>query len=301
MLDLIDRAEKMGVHLDTVETRLDLNGVEAVSSMPEDYDCYIALGGDGTVMEVAEAAMRDGVPMAILPRGTANAVAWHFGLPFDVTRALKVAAQGRAVKIDVARTPYQNFLLMAGFGYDAHVITDATRELKRRLGFLAYLYAALKNLGRRPYSFGVQLDDGQPFRVRGAIAVIANIGTLAGNIRVVRHVSPQDGKLDLIIVSPANFGAFFRLFFFGVLGRLNEDPRVRYYQASRIRLESRPRGPLQVDGNVIDGKHRELMVEVLPEALTLMVPPEGMWKVPWMPEVPWSPSFPKPTSPAKGS
>jgi len=291
--DLVDRADKLGIDVGVVETRPDLNGEQAVASKTGDYDCYLALGGDGTVMEVAEAAMKNKVPMAVLPRGTANAVAWHFGLPFDVPRALKVAVEGRRVEIDVARTADRDFLLVAGLGYDAHVITDATRELKRRFGFLAYLYAALKNLGRRPYSFRVRLDGEKPFRVRGASAVITNIGTLAGNIRLVRNVSPVDGRLDLIVVAPASFGAFFRLVFFGMLGRLQEDPRVRYYQASHIRVECRPNGPLEVDGNVIEGSHRDLEVKVMPRALTIMVPPEGMWKVPWMPDVPWSPSLPK--------
>lgn len=294
--DLIDRAEKLGVDMDIVETRPDSNGEQAVASKTGEYDCYLALGGDGTVMEVAEAAMKNKVPMAILPRGTANAVAWHFGLPFDLARALKVAAEGRALEIDVARTPDRDFLLVAGLGYDAHVIADATRELKRRFGFLAYLYAALKNLSRRPYSFRISLDGEKPFRVRGASAMVANIGTLAGNIRVVRNVSPVDGRLDLVVVAPPSFGAFFRLVFFGMLGRLQEDPRVRYYQASRIRVECRPHGPLEIDGNVIEGKHRALEVEILPRALTIMVPPEGMWKVPWMPDVPWSPSLPKNTA-----
>jgi YegS/Rv2252/BmrU family lipid kinase len=291
--DLMDRAGKLDIDLDVVETRPDLDGREAVATRPGEYDCYLVLGGDGTVMEVAEAAIENDVPMAILPRGTANAVAWHFGLPFDVGRALKVAVQGRPLKIDVARSPEQDFLIVAGLGYDAHVINDATRELKRRLGFLAYLYAALKNLGRRPYSFRIYLDGGEPIRARGAMAVIANIGTLAGNIRLVKKVSPLDGKLDLLVIAPPNFGAFVRMVFWGVLGRLQEDPRAQYFQAARIRVECRPSGPLEIDGNPIDGKHREFSAEVLPQALTVMVPPEGMWKVPWMPEVPWSPSLPK--------
>ena len=77
------------------------------------------------------------------------------------------------------------------------------------------------------------------------------------------------------------------------MGRLQEDPRVRYFQAETIRLECRPQAPLEVDGNEIEGRHKELEVRALPKALTVMVPPEGMWKVPWMPDVPWSPSFPK--------
>lgn len=291
--DLEERAEKNDIRIEVVETKPDLNGTQAVATMSGDYDCYLAIGGDGTVMEVAEAAMKNDVPLAILPRGTANAVAWHFGLPFDAARAFKVAIQGRPVQIDVGKAGDRHFLIVAGLGYDAHLIGDATRELKRRLGFLAYLYAALKNLGRKPYSFRIHLDDGEAFRLRGAMAVIGNIGTLAGNIRLVKKVSPRDGKLDLLVVSPANFGDFFRMVFLGVLGRLQEDPRVRFFQAASITVDSRPRAPLQVDGDKIEGRHAELSATVLPHALTVMVPPEGMWKVPWMPDVPWSPSLPR--------
>jgi len=289
--DLVERARKLGADLEVVETRPDLDGQAAVASMSGTYDCYLAMGGDGTVMEVAEAAMADGVPLAILPRGTANAVAWHFGLPFDLARALKVAIRGRPLMIDVAGTPIRDFLLVAGLGYDAHIILDATRELKRRFGFLAYPYAALKNIGRGRYSFRVTVGDDPPFRVRGAMAVIANIGTLAGNIRMVRDVSAQDGKLDLVIISPANFGDFFRMVFLGMLGRLGRDPRVQHYQGARIRVECRPQAPLEIDGDTIEGLHRELVASVQPKALTMMVPPEGMWKVPWMPDVSWSPNI----------
>jgi diacylglycerol kinase (ATP) len=283
--DLRDRAEKLGISLDVVETEPHQPGETVIATREGSFDCLLAVGGDGTVMEVAEAAMKRGVPLAILPRGTANAVAWHFGLPFDLPRALKVAAIGRPVQIDLAEAAGRKFLLVAGLGYDAHVIRDATRVLKRRFGFLAYLYAALKNIPRRPYFFRVTLDGTETFRVRGAMAVIANIGTLAGNIRLVRGVSPNDGKLDLMVISPANFGDFNRMLWKGVFGRLHDDPRVRYYQARSVKIECSPLAPLEIDGTVIEGRYRELEAHALPGALTLMMPPEGMWKVPWMPDV----------------
>jgi YegS/Rv2252/BmrU family lipid kinase len=277
--ELKDRAAQMGIELDVVLTRKDLDGEEAVRSRPERYDCYLAAGGDGTVMEVAGAAMRDGVPLAILPRGTANAVAWHFRIPIDAGQALKVASRGRLLQVDIARTPQRDFLIMAGLGYDAHVIEGATRKLKRRLGFLAYLYGAIKGLGRSPHVFRVHLDDREAMRVTGAAAMVLNTGTLAGNLRVVRNVSPRDGLLDLVVVSPENFGALFRMAFWGLLGRLNEDPRVRYYQAKRIRLECRPSALLEIDGDLM-GTQRDFQVEVVPRALSLMVLSRG---IPWLP------------------
>ena len=293
--DLLDRAEKLGMSLEVVETQPDQACEVAIAALDGSFDCLLAVGGDGTVKEVAQAAMKRGIPLAVLPRGTANAVAWHFGLPFDLPRALKVAAQGKPIQIDLAEVGDQKFLLMAGLGYDAHVIRGATRQLKERFGFLAYFIAALRNVRRRPYLFHISLDGGPPIRARGAMAVIANIGTLAGNIRFVREVSVDDGKLDLIVVSPANFHDFFRMTVRGLFGRLHDDPRVRYYQASSVRIESTPLAPLEIDGTVIAGRHRELEAHALPKALTLMVPPEGMWKVPWMPDMslPKMPELPK--------
>ena len=283
--DLLERAEKLGVNLQVVETRPGIECEGLVANHEGSFDCLLAVGGDGTVMEVAQAAMKRGVPLAILPRGTANAVAWHFGLPFDLPRALKVASQGKPVQIDLAEVGGRKFILMAGLGYDAHVIRDATRMLKDRFGFLAYMYSALRNVRRRHYSFVITLDSGEVKRERGAMALVANIGTLAGNIRFVREVSPDDGKLDLVIIAPANFRDFYRMAFRGLFGRLHDDPRVHYYQAASIRIESAPLAPLEIDGTVVEGRHRELEARALPKALTIMLPPEGMWKVPWMPDV----------------
>jgi YegS/Rv2252/BmrU family lipid kinase len=293
--DLLDRAEKLGVVLQVLETQPGMECETLIATREGSFDCLLAVGGDGTVIEVAQAAMKRGIPLAILPRGTANAVAWHFGLPFDLPRALKVAAQGKPVQIDLAEVQGRKFILMAGLGYDAHVIRDATRRLKERFGFLAYMYSALSNMRRRHYSFVITLDDGQVKRARGAMALVANIGTLAGNIRFVREVSPDDGKLDLVIIAPANFRDFYRMAFRGLFGRLQDDPRVRYYQAASIRIESTPFAPLEIDGTVVEGRYRELEVRALPKALTIMLPPEGMWKVPWMPDVslPRMPELPK--------
>ena len=278
--ELRDRARKMDLELDVVLTRQDLDGEAAIRLQGGEYDCYLAVGGDGTVMEVATAAIRNGVPMAILPRGTANAVAWHFRIPIEEGHALKVAAEGTPLQVDVARTTQREFLIMAGLGYDAHVIEAATRELKKRLGFLAYLFAALKQLRRRSHVFRIYLDDDDPILVSGATAVVTNTGTLAGNLRLLPDVSPLDGLMDVVVISPENFGSFFRMVLLGMVGRLGRDPRVKTWRARRVRIQCRPAAPLEIDGDSM-GIQRELQAEVLPKALTLMVLSEGMPWFPW--------------------
>lgn len=290
--DLKHQAERMGLELDVIETRKDLNGEQAVKSRTGDYDCYLAAGGDGTVIEVAQAASEDGVPLAVLPRGTANALAWHFKLPIDEGQALKVASRGKPMKVDIATSSEGEFLIMAGLGYDAHVIRAATRSLKKRLGFLAYLFAAVKPIGRRPYVFRVMVDDEEPVRVKGVTAIVANTGTLAGNLRFVQKVSPHDGLLDAVVIYPENLGIFFRMAFWALLGRLNQDPRVKYFRGRKIAIQCRPEAPLEIDGDEV-GNRREFTAEVRPGALTLMVLSEGMswfpWPEKWLPgHFPWS-------------
>ena len=281
--DLESAAKKLGVSLDVVLTQEDLDGFEAVRSRSGHYDCYLAVGGDGTVMEVAAACIEDQIPLAVIPRGTANATAWHFLLPLDAGQGLKVAAKGEVLHIDVARTTSRDFIIMAGMGLDAHIIEGATRELKRRVGFLAYLFSAAKGLGRRRHVFSINLDDRPVMRLSGVAAAVLNLGTLAGSFRPFREVSARDGLLDVVVVSPENFGDFFRMLFRGLFGRLRDDPRVKHFQAQRVRIVCRPKAPLEIDGDLI-GEQNELQAAILKRALPIMVPPEGMAWFPWLPD-----------------
>ncbi len=110
----------------------------------------LVCGGDGTATEAADALVGTKVALAVLPSGTGNLLALNLGIPADADTAWHLALTAEARPLDVGRANGKVFLVMAGMGLDAHMVHDADRELKERLGVLAYLIAALRNLGRPP-------------------------------------------------------------------------------------------------------------------------------------------------------
>ncbi len=109
----------------------------------EGFDLVVCLGGDGTIMEAMSGLIKSGsrVPLAQIPAGTANLLARALLIPMDHAEALGVVFTGKATRLDVGYLPDEDryFALVAGAGYDAQLIADASRELKNALGFAGFV------------------------------------------------------------------------------------------------------------------------------------------------------------------
>jgi diacylglycerol kinase (ATP) len=110
----------------------------------------ISAGGDGTVSAVAGATMGTGIPLGIIPRGTANAFAVGLGLPTNLRAACNTILAGNTHVVDAARCNNVPMILLAGLGFEAGMVTKASRELKNELGNLAYLLAGVRTVGNGP-------------------------------------------------------------------------------------------------------------------------------------------------------
>ena len=123
------------------------------------YRMVAVCGGDGTLAEAATGLAGTNTPLAIIPRGTANQVAYNLGIPRALEDAVDVAVYGTPSSIDLGRIRDRAFALVAGAGFDAAVMHSATRELKERWGFGAYIYAAMKEaLTASPRTFRLSYD-----------------------------------------------------------------------------------------------------------------------------------------------
>lgn len=239
------------------------------------FDLVIASGGDGTIMEAMSGLIRAGatIPLAQIPVGTANLLARALGIPGEPAEAIEVIFSGKAVRLDVGYLPEEDryFALVAGAGYDAQLIGDASRELKNRLGFAAYVLTGIKNLFKLRRS-RVELEiDGQRRRFRAHTVMVANIGTLGeGALALGPNIQPHDGKLDLIVISSASLAGALRILWQILTGRFEGNVNLRYFSASRVRITARPPLPTQLDGEELGTT--PLAAEAVPDGALLLVP-----------------------------
>ncbi|GAA1507505.1 YegS/Rv2252/BmrU family lipid kinase [Agromyces terreus] len=187
----------------------------ALEARESDVDLVIAAGGDGTVRSVAAGLRSSGLPMGIVPIGTGNLFARNLGIPVnDLGDAAVLAFSGtdRAVDVVVADVTRPNgdaeshtSLVMSGIGIDATMISSTNADLKKRVGWLAYVDAGLRALpASKPYRAYYRTDAGRLHRSRVSSILVANLGYLPGNIELIPDARPDDGRLDMVVLQPRN-------------------------------------------------------------------------------------------------
>jgi len=233
-------------------------------------DLVIASGGDGTVTACAAGLAGSGVPLGVLPAGTGNLFARNLGLPLDLDAALAVALTGAERRVDVGVANERLFLVMAGIGIDAAVLAGVSEALKKRAGWHAYTLSAVRHLWDRLTRVELIADGGPPVRRLASGVVIGNVGTLQRNLRLLPDAVPDDGVLDVIVLTAWGVGAWL-----GVVADLlllrRKTSRVTRLTGRELIVETgRPR-PWEVDGDVA-GVDRRLRVSVRPGDLLVRVP-----------------------------
>jgi diacylglycerol kinase family enzyme len=237
----------------------------------EGAEVVFACGGDGTVMACAGVLAGTDVALAILPSGTGNLLATNLGLPGDVASGVAVATGGVRRRIDLGTVGGRYFTVMAGMGFDAQMIGATDESLKARMGWPAYVVAALGHLRHRPMRVRIRLDDAPPVRRRARTVLVANVGRLQGGVPLLPDARPDDGCLDVAVLSPHTIGHWLALAW-GVLRRRRRVARMETFRARRVEVRCDREQPRELDGDLIE-PDRRLTVTVRPHALWLCVPP----------------------------
>src|SRR3984885_8177339 len=180
-------------------------GVSAASGAALDgADLVVAVGGDGTVRGCAEGLADTGVPLGIVPHGTANLLARTLGIPGHPRAALDVALDQRRPTddrlIDLAIADREPFTAMAGMGLDAAVV--AATKLKHQFGWFAYAISGAAHLARPPAPFTIKLDDAPPIERTARSVVVGNSGLLPGGFSLLPAARLDDGMLDVGVLAP---------------------------------------------------------------------------------------------------
>jgi diacylglycerol kinase (ATP) len=239
-------------------------------AIEEGADLLLVWGGDGMVRRCIDAVADAEVDLAVLPAGTSNLFANHFGIPRDVHEAVRVALRGDRRRIDVGRFEDERFATMAGAGFDAAMIRGAD-ELKGRLGRAAYVLSGARNL--RAKAFGAKIKiDGTPWYDGPATCVlVGNIGDLFAGVDVFPDASVDDGLLDVAVMTAEGTLQVTRTVVRTAVGDPQKSPFVRMTKARRLTAKLDREVLYELDGG--DRRTvRKFTVEVEPQAVSVRVP-----------------------------
>jgi diacylglycerol kinase family enzyme len=251
-------------------TRDDTGAKQTRQAVDAGVDVVFACGGDGTVMACVGALVGTEVALAVLPAGTGNLLAANLGLPDDPAAGVEVAVRLGRRKIDVGIVEDRAFAVMAGMGFDAAMVGGAPERLKKHLGWAAYAVSAARHLRARPMRVEVRMDDRPPLHRRARSVLVANVGRLQAGIRLLTDAEPDDGLLDVALITPRKL-RHWAVLAGSVLLRRDRTPRMELYRARRVEVISDRPQPRQLDGDVIEPADT-LCVQVRHEALWLCVP-----------------------------
>ena len=286
-LKLIRRILEPQIQVDVICTEPDVSpGQQAREAIALGADLIIASGGDGTVSAVAEAVMQTDLPLGIIPRGTANAFSVALGIPTNVTQACETILAGTTQQVDVATCNGAPMVLLGGIGFEAETVERANREMKNRLGVLAYIVAGMQQLASQE-AFSAELEIcGEVNEFECLAITVANAAPPTSVMaQGFGEVVTDDGLLDITIgLTPVEaqgigarlqgVGTIAELFTAALVKRPAQNEGILSLRVPAVKVTTVPPQKVVVDGEIIGTTPVEF--KCIAKGLTVLAPIGGV-------------------------
>ena len=241
-----------------------------LSAAATDFDIVAAVGGDGTLNEVACGLIGSKTAMAVIPCGSGNGLARCLRLPLNTDKALRLLTNGRIQSIDTGTVNGRLFLSVAGIGLDAQTAHDFAQDPRR--GFITYAhYAASNYLHLKSQTVNITFDGQETLTCNPMLITFANSNQFGYNAVIAPHASLQDGLLDTCILSRPPLPVIPDIVTKLMIGKLDKSRYLKEIQASHITVERPTEGVVNIDGEPVM-MEAVLDIRVTPQNLRILVP-----------------------------
>lgn len=237
-------------------------------------DVVFVWGGDGTVQRVIDTMAGSGVPLAIIPTGTANLFATNLGIPKDLSEAVAIGLRGEDVVYDTGIMNGEHFAVMAGAGADARMIEQADGPLKNAIGRASYLWTGARSLGEGRVKMRIKVDGTEFFKGEASCVLVANVGKVLGGITAFDDATPDDGVLEIGVVTAAGVLQWGRTLARTTVGSAEKSPFVDVARGKKMTIRFDKPTLYEIDG----GERKavtKLKVRVAPHSITVRVPAQA--------------------------
>ena len=228
-------------------------------------------GGDGMVQRCMDELAGSDIPIAIVPAGTANLLATNLEIPADIRTAVQIGLHGGRRVLDVGNVNGERFAVMAGVGFDALMIRDAGKGLKDKVGEVAYVWTGAKHLRETPMVAKIRVDGAKWFKGKASCVLVGNVGRVIGDMPVFPGATPDDGRLDVGLVTAKGVVEWARTAARVVASHPDASPFVETITAHTVDIRLEDEMAYELDGGERPPTKR-LKIEVEPGAVTICVP-----------------------------
>jgi diacylglycerol kinase (ATP) len=241
-------------------------------ALSEGAELVFAWGGDGMVQRCIDVLAGSNASLAVVPAGTANLFATNLGIPKDIEEAVIVGLRGERRSLDVGCFNGERFAVMAGAGFDASMIRDAgDGGLKERLGRVAYVWTGSENLRAKPFRAKIEVDGVGWYKGKASCILLGNVGKLFGGVEVFEDARPDDGKLELGVVTAEGLLEWSRVLARTAAGGADKSPFAQTTKARSVKVKLNRKVLYELDGG--DRKKvKAFKVKVEPGAVVVCVP-----------------------------
>jgi len=238
----------------------------AKKAIEEKANRIVAVGGDGTVNEVASVLTETTIPLGIIPIGSGNGLARHLQIPLQFEAALQKSIHGHEIGIDVGLFNDKMFFCTAGIGFDAQVAHHFATGAKR--GFVNYIKATLSTLIQyRPIN--ISINHGPFFKVNSI--TFANASQFGSNAFISPFSDLQDAYLEMVIVKPIHFINAVELLFRLFSKNIHQSKKVNIQSIKSITLQYQANQPMHIDGEALFTNNAQIEISIEPLALKVIV------------------------------
>lgn len=239
------------------------------AAVKEGYDIVVAVGGDGTVNEVAKGLVHSDTVLGIIPYGSGNGLARTLKIPLNTIEAIKNINNYYHIKIDSARLNDKVFFNMAGCGFDAQISNEFASNKKRGLiGYVKVAFQQIRKYKSEKYQINI---DGKIIDREAFILSIANSSQYGNDAHIAPHADVKDGILDVVIVRPFHYIKLPLMAYYMFRNKADKSSNVEYFSGKKIIISREKPAPIHLDGEP-RMEQKDINIEILPLSLNVIVP-----------------------------
>lgn len=240
-------------------------------ALDEGANVILAVGGDGTINEVAQSMLYSEAVLGIVPKGSGNGLARELHIPMDAKKALDVIIKGRVTTIDSCKANDRVFFCTCGVGFDAAVSQKFANEKHR--GSLTYIKNTVEEyLSYKPQTYELLIDD-QSIHERAFLIACANASQYGNNAFIAPHANIQDGQMDITILAPFTPLDIAPLAIQLFTKQIGHNSKIKSLKAKQVSIIRQKPGIMHLDGDPVMADER-VDIAVIPQSLNVFIPEE---------------------------